>query len=207
MNESRQKFLSLLKSRATKYRGTRKAIIERKIDKLLEHNHVVLESVSSVTSYIKAPYALIGGHAVTLHGSPRMTEDIDILTLPEYVDEIVDTLGIEVESPLTVGGVAGRTIGGVEIDVVAPEDQEWLSGALKSAQDTPHGRVVSKPYLVLTKMWASRGAQDDTDMIKVLSNMSDSEKEMAATLVREYFPSMSDDIDQMIEIANMGVDL
>lgn len=206
MKESRQKFLKLLKSRVKKYRPARKTIIEKKIDKLLAHNHVVLESVSGVTSQISVPYALIGGHAVAVHGTPRMTEDIDILTLPEYVDDIVDVLGIEVESPLTVGGVAGKTIGGLEIDVIAP-DQKWVKGALAMAVDTPHGRVVSKPYLVLSKIWASRGAQDDTDIVKIIQNMDWSEKDATKMLVREYFLSMSDDIDQMIEIADLGIEL
>lgn len=207
MNSARRKFLKLIKERSAKYCPAKKSVIERKIDKMLAHDHVLIESVQGITSVINVPYALIGGHAVTIHGTPRMTEDIDILTMPQYVDDIVKSLNIKVESPITIGGVAGKTISGMEIDVIAPSDQAWVEDAIDNSEGTKYGKVVSKPYLVLTKIFASRGTQDDADIINILNNMNETQQNKTAELVKEYFPSMYDDIMQMIEIANLGIKL
>jgi len=205
MLESRKKFLELVKKRAPVYRGRDQTIIERKIDKMLGHEHVLLESVQDVTKNIKVPYALVGGHAVSIHGTPRMTEDIDLITSQDHVDEIVSTLKIDVKSDLTIGGVAGTTPDGFEIDVIAP-DQPWVGGLLSNAENSKHGLVVSKPYLVLTKIWASRGTQDDADIINIISKMTDEEKSQTKQLVDKYFSNMLDDIESMIEIANYGIE-
>ena len=202
----RDKFLELIKARGPKYKGRKKSIIEKKIDNMLT-NKVLIESVSSVTDLLDGiPYVLIGGHAITIHGSPRTTDDIDIMTYPKYVDDIVEKLGLKVSSSLTIGGVAATTPSGIEIDIIAP-NKPWLDDAIKSAEKTKYGNVISKPYLVLTKIWASRGVTDDADSIKMLASMGDKEQQLVVQLVDKYFSSMSDDIKQMVELANMGFNL
>ena len=203
MQESRIKFLNLVRNRAPKY--NERPVIESKIDNLL-NNKMLIESVTSITSSIgDIPYAIIGGHAVTIHGNPRTTDDVDILTAPQHVDAIVAALGAEVENTLTIGGVAAKLLG-VEIDIIAPE-MSWVDDALKEAENTKYGRVVSKPWLVLTKIWASRGMTDDHDIIKTLRSMNADEQKYTVWLVKKHFDHMEDDIGQMIELANMGFDL
>ena len=204
--EYRSKFLKLLSSRAKKYTGYNKTIVERKIDNIL-NKKLMAEAVSSVTSRLEGiPYAIVGGHAVTIHGHPRTTDDVDILTLPKYVDEIVERLGLQVSSSLTIGGVAASTPAGTEIDVISP-DWPWLQDAISEAENTKYGQVISKPYLVLMKLVASRGIQDDSDAIKMLQAMDESEQEKAVELVNKFLPSMADDVQQMLELAKIGFDL
>jgi len=205
MNNRRTLFLKLMAKRSRLYRDSNMTIIERKIDKLLKHQHIIIESVGDVTKNIDVPYALIGGHAVTIHGSPRMTEDIDIITKKEYLDSIINSLDLNVRNKLTIGGVAAKTVSGFEIDVITP-DKEWVDGLLRDVEDTKYGKVVSKPYLVLTKIWSSR-SQDDLDIIKILKKMTDDQKEETLSLIRKYFPNYMDDVESMIEISKYDIDL
>lgn len=205
MNNQRRLFLELVKRRASKYKGRRKTIIERKIDKLLNHDHVLIESVADVTKHLDVPYAIVGGHAIAIHGNPRMTEDIDIITKPEFVSKIVKILGLEVSEKLTIGGVAATTPSGIEIDIIAP-GFDWVDGLLANADDSKYGKVVSKPYLIVTKIWASRGTQDDADIINTMKKMNDEEKETALKLVNSYFPNASEDVESMIEISKYDLE-
>lgn len=203
MNNHRSKFFGLIRSRADKYKTVKKPVIERKIEGIL-NNKVLLESISAITSVLDdIPYAIIGGHAITIHGHPRTTDDIDIMTTKEYVDDIINRLGLSVSSSLTIGGVAAKTPSGTEIDIVAL-DEPWSDDAISNAEDTKYGRVISKPYLVLAKIYASRGISDDADSIKMLQMMSDEEISRTLDLVNKYYSSYSDDLEQMIELAKLG---
>lgn len=204
--EIRKKFIELVKARGSKYKGRSKAVIEQKIDNMLT-NKVLIESVEGITKLLDdIPYVIVGGHAITIHGHPRTTDDIDILTYPQYVEEIVDKLGLKVSSRLTIGGVAATTPGGIEIDVLAI-DQPWLDEAIKSGENSKYGKVISKPYLVLMKIYASRGIGDDSDVIKMLSLMDEKEQQLTVKLVEKYYNNMSDDINQMLELARMGFNI
>lgn len=206
MKELREKYLSFLKIRGPKYKGRSKTLIERKIDNILMRK-VITESITSITSLLNGiPYVIVGGHAVTIHGHPRTTDDVDIMTTHEYVNDIVDRLNLDVTHSLTIGGVAATTPSGIEIDILSP-DQPWVDDAIKNAEDTKYGKVVSKPYLVLMKIYASRSSQDDNDIIIMLQNMNENEQELSIKLVDEYFSNMSDDIRQMLELAKLGFNL
>lgn len=61
----------------------------------------------------------------------------------------------------------------------------------------------SKPYLVLTKLWAGRGEQDDTDIISILRVMTPEDKAKTAELVRRHIGEDIEDFDQMIAISEM----
>ena len=76
-------FLEYLKRREPKRRPSAEGDDAVKRDNLLAHRFVIMETVESVLRVLTAPYAVIGGHAVTFHGRPRMTDDVDILVSPQ----------------------------------------------------------------------------------------------------------------------------
>ena len=69
----------------------------------------------------------------------------------------MEKAGGRVSNSLSIGGVA-MNVNGVEIDLIAM-DTPWAEDAIRTAGSSPHGRLVSKPYLVLMKLWASRGGR------------------------------------------------
>jgi hypothetical protein len=104
-------------------------------------------------------------------------------------------------SPLRTGGYGGVTPDGMRIDVVAP-DQRWVAPAIAQAVRTPHGPMVGAPFLVVTKLWDSRGSQDETDVLGVLGRMTDAELDVTRRLVREYLPNDVDDLESLIAVRN-----
>ena len=204
---SRLKFLNFLKQRQSKY--VRKITLREQLDKIMDRQIVMTESVEEI---IKQPlqgikYAIIGGHAINIHGTNRMTQDIDILINPTDWEQVVSRLGGEItqlqsprpDRPINAISVnSGRAI----IDLIWI-DQPWAEEALAQAISTRHGNVISKPYLVLTKLWAGRGEQDDTDIISILRVMTPEDKAKTAELVRRHIGEDIEDFDQMIAISEM----
>lgn len=105
--------------------------------------------------------ALVGGAAMQVYGSPRMTQDIDVVA--ESVPPKVKTYG-----PLTFGGEKLRAPNGVDVDVIVRDDdyadlyQEALENSIRvSGVDAP---VVRPEYLAAMKMATGRHGKDDTDL-------------------------------------------
>jgi hypothetical protein len=89
----------------------------------------------------------------------------------------------------------------LEEDVVAPK-QRWLAPAIAQAVRTSHGPMISAPFLVIAKLWDARGSQDETDVLGVLSRMTDSDLNATRQLVRQYLPDDFDDLESLISIRN-----
>lgn len=199
--KTRKRLLRVFEARAPKYGRIPKARQRAKAKTVL-CRPVPIESLDAITQLLSdIDYAVIGGHAVTLHGNPRMTEDIDILVDHNDAERVAHALGGQRRTPLAIGGYSVR-VKSVPVDIVAV-DQPWVQAALDSAQTTSHGKVVSKPYLVLMKLWAMRGEQDDTDVISVLRGMSRIERKTTRALVMQYLPAEMDDFNSMARIAEM----
>ena len=193
MNARRKAWLTLLESRAKKY-VRRKDIGERVLS-----NPVPLEALSKIERDLKGiPHAIIGGHAVTIHGQPRLTSDVDVLIDPSHVDAAIEQLDGTIIKPLSIGGMAINS-NGIDVDLVAPH-KAWLSSAIAGANATKYGYIISKPYLVLTKLWSSRGEQDDTDVIGVIRNMNDEEITQTRKLIGRYLSNEVDDLEQFIKM-------
>jgi len=196
MNTRRRKWLTFLEGRSKKYH--RKDLRERVGDVLT--GPVPLEALKEVGDALRdVPHAIIGGHAVTIQGQPRMTSDVDVLVQPAYLNLAVERLGGRVVGPLNIGGKivnAGR----VEVDLVSP-DADWVSAAVAHAETTKYGQIASRPYLVVSKMWDSRGEQDDTDVVGIIRKMNEEEVAETQKVVKRYLPGDVDDLDQLIQIA------
>jgi hypothetical protein len=198
----RKKLMKLFESRTVKYRARSKGATRKKAKGVLERP-VPTATVQKVLRVLRGvDYALIGGHAVTIHGHPRTTEDIDLLARPEDVGRITEMLGGVRLRPLAIGGVSIK-VKGVPLDVIAPR-QPWVGPALESAQKTRYGKVISKPFLVLTKLWAGRGEQDDTDILYVLRAMNSREKEQTRKLIMHFLPNEAEDLESMLALAALS---
>ena len=198
----RKKLMKLFESRSAKYRVRSKHVTRNKAKGVLERP-VPVATVRDVLRCLSGvDYALIGGHAVTIHGHPRTTDDVDLLARSEDVGRIKEMLGGIRSRPLTIGGVS-IMVKGVPVDIVAPK-QPWVGPAIDAAERTRYGKVISKPFLVLTKLWATRGEQDDTDILYVLRAMNSQEKQQVRTLVMRFLPNDADDLESMLALAALS---
>lgn len=58
--------------------------------------------------------------------------------------------------------------------------------------------MVSGPYLVISKLWDSRGSQDETDVLGVLGRMGDAELNATRRFVARFLPNDVDDLESLI---------
>lgn len=198
---ARLTFLEYLKPREQKRQSFVEIDDSKKRDNLLAHRFVIVEVIGSALQGLAIPYAIIGGHAVTFHGRPRMTDVIDILVSPDDAPAAVTQLQLQQVSPLRTGGYGGTTPEGIRIDVVSP-NQRWVEAAISQAVQTSHGPMVSAPFLVITKLWDSRGSQDETDVLGVLKKMADVDLNVTRRFVRQYLPNDADDLESLIAMRN-----
>jgi hypothetical protein len=109
-------------------------------------------------------WAVAGGLAMHLYGSPRMTKDVDIIASQH--------LSLIPEHPLTFGGSCYTLQVGkyaVQLDWIVRSDgyQKYYRAALREAVQLPNGlRIVTPEWLVILKFNAGR--QKDLDDIVYL---------------------------------------
>ena len=198
---NRLAFLEYLKRRAEKCQPGSESNETCKRENFLTHRCVIVENVASALQILTIPHAIIGGHAVTFHGRPHMTDDIQVLAAPQNAQSAVAQLHLQQVSPLRTGVYSGVTPDGMRIDVVAP-NQAWVDSAISQPIRTPYGPMVSSPFLVITKLWDSRGSQDETDVLGVLKRMTDADLNLTRQLVKQYPPNDVDDLESLIDMRN-----
>lgn len=189
----RKTFLEFIKARSPKY-TTDEEFVSGK------GNIVLSENVANIVQNIQVPYAIIGGFALVHHGYNRTTSDVDILVNPSDLEKAKNSLDFKSMSPITIGGVSLELKDGTAVDLLAPQ-QKWVSNAIKSAIITPMGKVVSAPYLILMKLWASRGGKEDVDMLQVLKKMKPEDVSKTKLLVKKYLPNEVEDLESLIMMA------
>lgn len=153
---------------------------ERKGERFPSYDEL-LDAAKRVGSRAETPTdspAIVGGLAMQIWGSPRLTADIDVIA--------DDDLGYEGE-PLTFGGVRTRE-GGVKLDVIVRSD-EWedlYAGALKEAVEVEGVPmpVVTPEFLVAMKMVAGR-PKDEID-VRYLVLLKDFDTARAERIARDY---------------------
>jgi|HubBroStandDraft_5_1064220.scaffolds.fasta_scaffold179407_2 hypothetical protein len=100
--------------------------------------------------------ALVGGLAMQLYGSPRLTADVDIAApgLPKGAKG----------KALTFGGLRTKASNGIEVDIIVRDDdyEELYKAACHHAIVIDGLRVTTKEYLVILKMVAGR-PKDEID--------------------------------------------
>lgn len=122
------------------------------------------QQVGQLAAQEEIEWALAGGLAMHLYGSPRLTKDVDIIASKE--------LSLAPQHPLNFGGSSYTLQVGkysVQIDWIVRNDghQVFYRNALKEALRLPNGlRVISAEWLVILKYNAGR--QKDLDDIVFL---------------------------------------
>lgn len=123
-----------------------------------------VQQVGRLADQEEIQWAVAGGLAMHLYGSPRLTKNVDIIAS--------EHLSLTPQRRLTFGGSSytlqvGRYT--VQVDWIVRNDgyQKYYSAALKEAIELPNGlRVVTPEWLVILKLNAGR--QKDFDDIVFL---------------------------------------
>ena len=144
------------------------------VERMLENTSVPMISsdtgikaakkIGKLATQEEIEWAVAGGMAMYIYGSPRMTKDVDIIASKN--------LSLTQDHPLGFGGSSYTLQVGkyaVQIDWIVRNDsyQEFYRKALQQAIHLPNGlRVVTPEWLVLLKFNAGR--QKDLDDIVFL---------------------------------------
>jgi hypothetical protein len=130
--------------------------------KRIRDHHELLTAAQQIQTVAHAQgtrIALVGGLAMQLYGSPRLTSDIDIVSTKPL-------MGVPSRKRLTFGGYQSTAANGVPVDVkvVGSNDEPLYDAALSFAVRMRGAPllVVRPEYIVAMKMVAAR-PRDESD--------------------------------------------
>ena len=115
--------------------------------------------IGDVAAAEDVEWAIAGGVAMYLYGSPRLTKDVDLIAS--------SSISLKEEAPLTFGGSNYTLAVGkykVSVDWIVRNDgyAKYYQKALSEAVSFPNGfRLISPEWLLILKMFAGR--QKDYD--------------------------------------------
>jgi len=121
-------------------------------------------------------YCLVGGLALAHHSVPRLTQDVDIMVLPEDLPLVQRLLkGHELRGTAVV---MVFQIGDTRIDIISADlraKRAAVLGAIDDVLDDLLVKVSGLRDLILLKMWAipdrpemSKRMQDETDVVRLI---------------------------------------
>lgn len=119
--------------------------------------------VSKIARSQVVPSAVVGGFAMQLYGSDRMTADLDVVATSKL-------RGARSKSDITFGGETLRGPFGVPVDWIVRSDEyaSLYEEAIAEARNTGRGyRVVSPEHLAAMKL-AARRPKDHEDLVFLL---------------------------------------
>ncbi len=142
---------------------------QRLIDRMLENTAIPMissdtgleaaQQVGAIASKEEIEWAVAGGLAMYIYGSPRMTKDVDIIAS--------NHLSLTPDHPLGFGGSSYTLQVGkyaVQVDWIVRSDgyRKYYRAALTDAVTMPNGlRVITPEWMVILKINAGR--QKDLD--------------------------------------------
>jgi hypothetical protein len=141
--------------------------------------------------------ALIGGYALQLYGSPRLTGDLDVV-----VDRALEALP-EI-GPLSFGGYQSDTPNGVPVDVVMRNDdyaalyEEALEASFGSSESPIP--VVQSEHIAAMKMVAGRG-RDMADLEWLITSRTIDLAETKRIVRRHLGPYAVQEFERIVEQA------
>ena len=153
------------------------------------------------------PWAVIGAVAARRYMPERMTRDLDLLVHADDASEAARRLlaaGWEATGRLTVGGSGWRSPSGATVDMLECAEP-WCCEALAEAQanrDPQDLPILPLPYLVLTKLRASRG-RDVGDLTQMLGLADERDRDRVRATVARYAPEDGEDVDALIELGRL----
>ncbi len=132
------------------------------IEQNLEHSPMIdtetgiaaVKKLAKIAEREKVEWALAGGIAMHLYGSPRLTKDVDVISMKRLSLEAVRPIGFGGESyEVTVGKKK------IHVDWIVREDnyRQYYIAALKDAAVLKNGlRIITPEWLVILKYIAGR---------------------------------------------------
>ncbi len=119
------------------------------------------QKIGEIAARENVEWALVGGIAMYLYGSPRLTKDVDVIAS--------NIISLAANAPLTFGGNNYVVEVGkyrVAVDWIVRSDgyKKYYRAALTAAVVLPNGiKLISPEWLVILKMFAGRQKDyDDT---------------------------------------------
>jgi len=167
----------------------------------------LIARISAVLDQNLLPYMIIGGQAVLLYGTPRMTKDIDI-TLGVSVDQLeivvkaVGELGLEiipedfesfVQKTFVLPTKDGRT--GIRVDLVfsfTPYERQAIERATPVSFRQTAVMFASVEDVIIHKIFAGR-PRDLEDVRSIIIKNRDFDREYTRNWLMEYDRSMETD--------------
>lgn len=128
-----------------------------------EQIETALTEVAKIASDSGSEIALIGGVALQLYGSDRLTKDVDFVA-DCYFDGLTDV------TEINIGGFQGKTQSGIPVDVlIGGEYAKLRIASLSHAVNEPDlgVSVVALSYIMALKFVAGR-AKDEEDIRTML---------------------------------------
>lgn len=159
--------------------------------KVLYPSHEKLEAALIEIRKIYPNATLVGGLAMQLYGSRRLTDDVDVA--------IASSAAIDLPGKrLSFGGVRWRASNGIKVDVIRREDE--LADLYDAAIADAPGQTVEQPWLALMKMMTTR-AKDSLDLKFLLAKKS-FPLDTAERLARKYLGIYAEkEINHLAKIA------
>jgi hypothetical protein len=161
---------------------------------------VLDEAAAEIAQIAEAEHvrtALVGGYALQLYGSPRLTGDLDVVA-----ERAIEALP-EGEA-LSFGGYQSNAPNGVPVDVVLRDDDyvSLYEAALLSAVDVHESPipVVQPEYIAAMKMVAGR-ARDEADLEWLITSQT-IDLPRTKKIVRQHLgPYAVQEFDRIVEQA------
>lgn len=153
------------------------------------------EEVSRLAKGENVDVALIGGYALQIYGSPRLTGDIDIIASEDIME-------LPAGPPLSFGGVQTESSKGVPVDLILRSDdkaslyEEALENAVKK-RGLPI-KIATPEYIAAMKHMSKRG-RDYADLEWLLFELKINKKKTRAIIGRHFGEDDAEDFDQLIE--------
>lgn len=160
------------------------------------------DAIKKITALIgNIDFCLIGGLAVQYWIDIRKTDDIDIVVFAENLQKVKKTFpgGRDILYGYSF------SIDHVHVDVLSTENFLWAKEAIEVAK--PYDffgikiKVALPEYLILFKMIPMRD-RDVSDILGLLSLETIPNK--ARNLVWKFLPAETEDLEQMIKMAELG---
>lgn len=124
----------------------------------------VAKKVSAFLDQHKVPHAIAGGMAVSVHGHPRMTKDVDVLVSSSALKAIKE-LGKTTPISGFLSGVSVK-VDGIDVDFLFL-GKGIGSNDISSAKNVAGLPIVGVETLILMKFGAGR-TQDTADIVHLL---------------------------------------
>lgn len=139
--------------------------------------------------------ALVGGLAMQIYGSDRMTADLDFIA--------DGPLPLRDSEPLTFGGVRGLASNGVMVDIIVRDDKyaRLYADALVRAIVLDGLNVVQAEHLAAMKLAAGR-PKDDLDLEFLVTSEDAMDRAAAREIIRHYLGEYAaEDFDSIADEA------